>query len=441
MIDANIKIIGELKEFLNVISSKPELKELFTGKSSDFIRNRKLTFSRTVLLILNMPKRSLAIEVREFFEQIENESITCSKAAFTIQRKKLKSSFFEVWNKLLIDCFYHYYEENVKKWNNFLLIGVDGSTAYLFNKEAIITRFGVQENQFTQTPIARVMKFYDVLNKISIFSKICPIKISEQAIVSNHIEKLPENSLSIYDRGFPSYCLMYLLINQERTRHFVMRCKTCFNKQVIAFVNSSQQDIIVEMFPNDNAIEKLYHYKYSVTKKTPIRVRMVKVRLNTGEIEVLLTNLYDQQAFKTACFKELYFMRWGIEISYGEDKNAQQMEQFSGHSVWSVEQDFYALIFVANLQSLIEKQCELFLVKKNKKRVHNYKINKNISIGSMKNKIVKLFLTEDPEDILLYLQNLFEQHIEPIRPNRSYLRKLVKKSPRFKTLTNYKRAI
>jgi hypothetical protein len=71
-----------------------------------------------------MPKRSLAIEVREFFEQIENESITCSKAAFTIQRKKLKSSFFEVWNKLLIDCFYHYYEENVKKWNNFLLIGV-----------------------------------------------------------------------------------------------------------------------------------------------------------------------------------------------------------------------------------------------------------------------------------------------------------------------------
>ncbi|MDP3358401.1 MAG: hypothetical protein Q8S41_03530 [Lutibacter sp.] len=75
---------------------------------------------------------------------------------------------------------------------------------------------------------------------------------------------------------------------------------------------------------------------------------------------------------------------------------------------------------MANLQSLIEKQCEPFLEKKNKHRAHNYKINKNISIGGMKNKIVKLFLTEDPKDILLYLQNLFEHHIEPIRPNRSY---------------------
>jgi hypothetical protein len=388
-----------------------------------------------------MLKRSLAIEVREFFELIGNENISCSKAAFTIQRKKLKSSFFELWNKLLVDCFYNYYGENVKKWNNFLLIGVDGSTAYLFNKQEVKNYFGVQENQFTQTPIARVMKFYDVLNKINIFSKICSIKISEQAIVSNHLEKLPENSLSIYDRGFPSFSLMYLLINQERTRHFVMRCKSCFNKQVIAFVNSSQDDIIVEMFPNDNAIEKIYQYKYSVSKKTSIKVRMVKVVLNTGEIEVLLTNLYNQQTYKTDCFKELYFMRWGIETSYGEDKNAQQLEQFSGHSVWSIEQDFYALIFVANIQSLIEKQCEPFLEKKNKERVHNYKINKNISIGSMKNKIVKLFLTEDPEGILLYLQNLFEQHIEPIRPNRSYSRKITKKSPRFKTLTNYKRAI
>ncbi len=63
MIDANIKIIGELKEFLNVIGSKPELKELFTGKPSDFSRNRKLTIDITIFLILNMLKRSLVIEV------------------------------------------------------------------------------------------------------------------------------------------------------------------------------------------------------------------------------------------------------------------------------------------------------------------------------------------------------------------------------------------
>ncbi len=135
MIETNIKIIGELKEFLNIINYDSELKELFTEKSSDFSRHRKLTFNRTVLLILNMLKRSLAIEVREFFELIENDTITCTKSAFTIQRMKLKSSLFEVWNKLFVDCFYNYYGKKVKKWNNFLLIGVDGSTTYLFNKQ------------------------------------------------------------------------------------------------------------------------------------------------------------------------------------------------------------------------------------------------------------------------------------------------------------------
>jgi len=441
MIEANIKIIGELKEFLNIINYDSELKELFTEKSSDFSRNRKLTFNRTVLLILNMLKRSLAIEVREFFELIENDNITCTKSAFTIQRMKLKSSLFEVWNKLFVDCFYNYYGEKVKKWNNFLLLGVDGSTAYLFNKQEVRNYFGVQENQFTETPIARVMKFYDVLNKINIFSKICPIKISEQTIVADHIEKLPENSLSIYDRGFPGYALIYLHINQERMRYFVMRCKASFNKQVIAFINSPENDIIVEMFPNEKAIEKLRQYGYCVKKNTSIKVRMVKAVLNTGEIEVLLTNLYDQDTYKTACFKDLYYMRWGVETSYNGDKNFQQLEQFSGHTVCSIKQDFYALIFVANLQSLIEKQCEPFLEKKNKQRVHNYKINKNISIGSMKNKIVLLFFTKKPQNILLHLQSLFKQNTEPIRPNRSYSRKMCKKSPRFKTLTNYKRAI
>lgn len=441
MAETNIKIIEELKEFLNVINSNPKIKELFTEKSSDFSRNRKLTFNRTVLLILNMLKRSLATEVREFFELIEGNNITCTKSAFTIQRMKLKPSLFEVWNKFFVDCFYHYYGEKVKKWNNFLLIGVDGSTAYLFNKPEVKNYFGVQENQFTGAPISRVMKFYDVLNKITIFSKICPIKISEQTIVENHIEKLPENSLSIYDRGFPSFALMYMHINQERIRHFVMRSKAGFNKQVIAFMDSAENDIIVEMFAKEKAIEKLYQYGYCVTKNTSIKVRMVKAVLNTGEIEVLLTNLYDQDIYKTACFKDLYYMRWGVETSYGADKNVQQLEQFSGHTVCSIEQDFYALIFVANLQSLIEKQCEPFLEKINKQRTYNYKINKNISIGSMKNKIVLLFLTEKPQNILLHLQNLFEQNTEPIRSNRNYPRKMGIKTHRYKTLTNYKRAI
>jgi hypothetical protein len=61
----------------------------------------------------------------------------------------------------------------------------------------------------------------------------------------------------------------------------------------------------------------------------------------------------------------------------------------------------------------------------------------------MKNKIVKLFLTQDPKTILLHLQKLFERSLEPIRPNRNNSRIVVitKSKGKFKTVTNYKRAI
>ena len=52
---------------------------------------------------------------------------------------------------------------------------------------------------------------------------------------------------------------------------------------------------------------------------------MIKVVLDSGETEVLLTNLYDQNKFKTNYFKQLYFSRWGIETSIAFDKNITQL--------------------------------------------------------------------------------------------------------------------
>ena len=156
-----------------------------------------------------------------------------------------------------------------------------------------------------------------------------------------------------------------------------------------------------------------------------------------------MTNLYDEDKFKTSCFKELYFKRWGVETSINFDKNILQMEEFSGQSVKTIEQDFYLSIFVLNLQSLLEKECETELEQKNIGRKLAYKINKNSSIGSMKHRIVKLFIVENPETILIELQNLFLASLEPIRPGRSAPRvfKTIKKKGKFKTVTNYKRAI
>ena len=72
-------------------------------------------------------------------------------------------------------------------------------------------------------------------------------------------------------------------------------------------------------------------------------------------------------------------MRWEIETTYGKQKNQLQMEIFSGHKVICIEQDYAAGLFVANLQSIIVKQCEEKVKEISVSRCYEYKINRNVS--------------------------------------------------------------
>ena len=57
---------------------------------------------------------------------------------------------------------------------------------------------------------------------------------------------------------------------------------------------------------------ELYEY---LSSGNTIKVRCVKVKLETGKIEILLTNL-ETEKFTSDEIKELYNLRWQIEINY-----------------------------------------------------------------------------------------------------------------------------
>ena len=442
MVESNLKIITELKSVITTIVNNDELKSLFVTNHNDFSRDRKLTIEKLIGIIINMPKRSLSIELNDFFNILKDNK-PATKSAFSLQRIKLLPVFFQVWNYFLVDCFYKYNANNILRWKGFRLLAVDGSTANLVNKEDVINYFGTQNNQYSQAPMARIMQVYDVLNDMTIFSNIYPIKTSEKEIITNNINHLYSDSISIFDRGFPSYELMFLMCNEEKLKHFVIRCKVDFNNEVKLFMCSKKKSKIVELKPTPHAIAALKIKGFIITSKTTLKVRMVKVKLSTGAVEVLLTNLYDEELYSNEDLKHLYGLRWGIETSYGTQKNQLQIEQFSGHRVICIQQDFHASTFVSNLQSLINKQCDDYIKKLNLKRKHAYKINRNVSWGSLKNNIVKLFLENNPRELLLQLQHSFQQNLEPIRVGRSYERntKVRFRRGKYRTLTNYKRAI
>jgi hypothetical protein len=157
MVEANLKIIKELKAVLEEVSNNTELKKLFVDCPSSFVRERKLTFQRVVGIILNMPRRSLSIELKSYFELL-GDSKPVTKSALSLQRTKLLPIFFQVWNSWLVDCFYNYYGENVLRWKGFILLAVDGSMINLVNRKDVLDFFVTRDNQYTSTPMSLIMQ-------------------------------------------------------------------------------------------------------------------------------------------------------------------------------------------------------------------------------------------------------------------------------------------
>jgi len=440
MRNTNIQILNILREYIQKVKEE----KLFLENKNHFtVEDSKLNFDRLISLILNLPKKSLSLELVEFFNSIGKCELTCTKSAFTQQRSKLDYNFFASLASKLVEVYYDQNQKNLKRWNGFILCGVDGSTITLINKPDVLNYFGSQVNQYVDIPVARIMGVYDVLNNVSIISNLFPIIIGEQTIVKHWVEAFQADHLFLYDRGFPGYTTMFVHQQQERTIHYVMRSKHTMNAHVKEFVNSKSKDAFLFFEADYKQVQELNKLGYKIKIGTKLKVRAIKVKLKTGEIEILLTNLFDRKVYPIGIFKDLYFKRWGIETNYNAQKNYLQIECFSGTKVNSILQDFYATIFIGNLQSILSNSCLEKIERKTRKRKFKYKMNRNMAIGLMKNKIPRLFLDRDPEKILNEIIELQMKFFEPIRPNRTNLRKRksLKVSGKYQTICNYKRVL
>lgn len=439
----NLKIISDLRDFIVLSSQESGLKSLFTSSPGDFSRKRKLHFELVVCMLLNFFKKSYDIEIADFFNWIGSDGLTASKSAFSQQRLKINSFFFNCLNTILADSFYTHYKDEVRRWNGLRVIAIDGSTSYLIDKKEVTEHFGTHGNQRGTVTISRILCAFDVLNKITIKAAMYPIGWSEQKIALNWVQAYDPDMLLIYDRAYPGFTSVFHHQNKEQPQPFLMRCPVGFSSEVIAFVKSGLDEAVSTLKADKATRRSLKEQGFILKPWASIEVRLIRVVLDDGTVEVLATNLFDQQKYPYNEFKTLYFMRWGIETRFSTFKNQLQLDAFSGQKVETILQDFYITVFLSNLQEIISKPAQQVVYERTSKCKYAYQINRNIAIGLMKNRIIDIFLSNEPENILIELQNLFSNYIQPIRPNRKVprIKKLKRRSGKYKTLTNYKRAI
>jgi hypothetical protein len=414
-------------EILRKVIYSDTIIEDYRMNRTDFSRTRKQPFGDMLLFMINFLKKSLPIEIDNFVNFINSGTRVLkikdfTKSAFVQKRRKINPEVFKYLTTVISDNFYVENNPDVDFLHGFRILAVDGSKISLPFTEELKEAFGVTKNQHkTEVVQALSSVIYDVLNRIALDAVLDNVNSSERELALKHKPYWKKNDLVIYDRGYPSYDF----INEHITAGVdaLARVRKNQNTAVIAFVNSRKRTAIVDILPHKG--QDLTAKQYD--KKTTIKVRLVRVDLPCGEIEILMTTLLDSQIYPASIFKELYFLRWGIETYYDELKNKLKVEFFTGYSKSTIMQDFFCAIFISNLQSVIVNSLQEELKEKNRNTRLNYKINTNLSYGFLKNRVLELLIKEAPlESVFNELENIFMQNTIPIRENRNNKRNVGK---------------
>lgn len=415
------KVKKNSKKFVSFLRHKIYSKQfLEQNKKSkeDFTRKRKLTFPNMILFMLNSVKKSLQKELTEFSLLLKDERVkNITNSAFCQSRMKLNYTAFIELNEGIINEFYT--DNVIELWKGFRMLAIDGSKIQLPFSLEIIEDFGFAKNNHqTITPMAQTSCCFDVLNNMIINSEIDRYETSEHSLALKHLEKCSMRDLFIYDRGYGG--VWFMLYHIIKNKDFIIRMHKNSLNEVQDFFNSDEKDKIVEI--NELQERSSKQVKNLKLNFKPFRIRLIKVILDNGEVEVLATSLLNKEKYPASEFKWLYGKRWGIETNFDHLKNHLMIEDFTGLSSLSVLQDFFASMLLANMQQIFISEAQDELKKQKKDTEYEYKINRNLSFGFMKDRFIKVLLEKNVDDSIKEMKELFKINPSPIREGRKFPR-------------------
>lgn len=398
------------------------------------LRNRKVSRTDIIKAMLFMQGGSLQKELHEM-------GLNISASAFVQRRRQIPSALLagilpELDSRL----------ENPKTCQGYRVIAVDGTAVNMArdpNSPCFVCNASAPQGycQVHATPL------YDVLNKCYLDCVIQPQPEQDEIgaldallawndLIWNNSE---QKTLLVADRGFASYNV-FATLQQTYNADFLIRVKQGRGAmREVAKLPHRELDLEIQftITTTQTKKDKENGYIFLQTRKKdgrtystntragrwdfpspyPMRLRIVRILLNTGEYETLATSL--PPSFTPLEIKELYHARWGIETAFRELKYNYGLVNLHGKSEESVRQEIYASMITASLCSRIINQA---VICQHTGAAHLYAVNQKMATYLCK----RFFRTPgaDGEQLLREIA----RYTEPVRPGREDARNLRAKS-------------
>jgi len=387
----------------NVLSNlkNREYQKRFLTKNTAFSRTskQKMNFEEMTLFFLMDTGKSLSIELLNFFNELPNARETITKQAFSKQRQYIDSELFEDLNRKYIQTVY---ADRQVLFHGRLLIAVDGSTAEIPNVKKLIKHYGSAKasNTSAQNARAGLYGFYDPLNHLLLHLSVDKYHKNETKVFLENLASVKKQCGNkplcfIFDRGYISLELLFEL--ERQGVDYLFRVSSSCYKEELLLANSNDEEIELlvtkaRLRNVDAEVQKDY-----LARKSK-RERLVKVELDTGEIEYLITNI-------PACevgygeMRAFYYQRWEIERVFNLLKNRLRMEDICARTPLGVEQEILATVFLGNIIEDIVVDVNKVLPQKEKNK-HRYFVNVNLLCGCVKSYFLLIYGVEGIDESL-----------------------------------------
>lgn len=337
-------------------------------------------------------------------------------------RYKIDLSFFKDLNKILVDF---NQKESAVLWKGFQLIAGDGSTVSLPASKQIKEHFGIYSSteKGVNSCLARVFMLYDVLTDLVIDGRISKIEEGEKSLLKQCLTDFPVNKgIFILDRGFGYFGVCKRFFTQERD--FCIRISGSNSAFGQSAMENPLNDFLTLWKPSVMEQETCRQQGQDIE---PIKIRISKIELKSGETEILVSSLFDMELFSLEDLKELYRLRWGIEEGFKKLKPKMKLEHFGSRKPEGIFQEFQAHLFMMNVVSIMGNAAQQEVEKKCSSRKLKYKYNWQNAFRFVRNKIIEIVNFRNTEQLIEQLIAQIATSIIAVKPERSFPRLRIKK--------------
>jgi len=327
-------------------------------KSGHFTRTRKLPFPKlitTVLsLVANGQPHGVDTHLVAFFRGASRSGVwpeadAPGRSGLSNARKKVPWTIFQDILSDAVQIAYDVWPDDPSyTWHGLSVLAIDGSKYTLPASDLLRQTFdpesGLDAAGKGHYPQCLVSTLYDVFRRLPVARTVVGIHGAERDEAEALLPSIPKNSVSLFDRGYPSYDFIRLL-SKRLNGFFVVRCPaSCTFPAVEEFVASGKQEAIIWITPSNKALTKKPRRQRGDLRA--VNVRVVLLTSPDGKVSVLLTNLLNLQTYPRQEIVALYFRRWEVEGYYRDEKVTLDIERFHARTPNGIRQELFAAMIM-----------------------------------------------------------------------------------------------